>query len=261
MSKSSIRKNKVRIWYRFIRKTVNLYNRYALYMLRTRYRLLRLWKYKTMRLAIFFFFRLWLKEIDGFKNIPLQGPALLVSNHLSYYDFLVLGAIFRSQIVFLAVEKINKTFLINFLTKLHIVIYLDRENPGISFFKEVMRQFESRKIVVIYPEGTRSRSGKMGRPKPGFVKLAMKANVPIVPIAMQGTYDILPPNKKIPKLRKCRIVAGEKIYIAPSNEMFKDVFFEKRGFRKFSNLTKDQMQIIADRIMEKVGCLAKSKYN
>jgi len=105
----------------------------------------------------------------------------------------------------------------------------------------------------MYPEGTRSRSGNMLTPKSGFVKLAIKARVPIVPIAMKGTYEILSPDQKVPRLRKCDVYILDKIYVSPINLEFYDVFFRRSGTdRKYGDLDEAEMQEIAFRIMEKI---------
>jgi hypothetical protein len=78
---------------------------------------------------------------------------------------------------------------------------------------------------------------------------------------MKGTYEILPPNKRIPRLRKCSVIIGKKMYISPENPEFKDVFFAHRGWRKFENLTKEQMEEIAVRIMEKVRISAGEQWD
>ena len=250
------KKHKFYVKYRFVKKAVNLYRMSVVYAVKVRYRFIRRVRFKITRIIVFLFFRLWIKDLAGFENIPLEGPAILASNHLSYYDFLILGALFRKQIVFVAVKKIKQTPFIQWFTKLHVVIYVDRDHPGTAFFRKIMECFEANKLVVIYPEGTRSRNKKMLKPKHGFVKLAMAANVPIIPVAMKGTYEILPPHRNIPRFTKCKVVVGKRMYISPGNPDFTDVFFEQRGNRKFSKLTNQQLQKIAIRIMDKVRLLA-----
>lgn len=220
------------------------------------YRLIRRAKFRATRLITFAFFRLWIKNVTGFERIPQNESAILIANHLSYYDFLVLGTLFNRQIVFVAVKKIKQTFLIRWFTKLHIVIYVDRDQPGITFFRDLMRYLALGKLVVIYPEGTRSRTGKMLKPKAGFVKLAMKANAPIIPIGIMGTYDILPPHKHIPKLIRCKVNVGKKMYVSPNNFEFEDIFFENKENPKLGKLTRKQIQKIAIRIMDKVRLMA-----
>ena len=207
------------------------------------------------------FFKLWIREVIGLENLPPRGPALIVSNHQSYYDFLITGSLRLDNLAFLAVAKIRNTPIIKIFTRWHTTVYVDREKPGMTFFRNLIRHLENEKLIVIYPEGTRSRTGKMLLPKQGFVELAMKNNIPIIPLAMKGTYEILPPHNRIPKLRKCSVIIGKKFYISPENPDFKDLFFEHRGFRKFRNLSREQMDKIAVRIMDKIRVMADEQWD
>jgi len=252
---------KVKVWYRFIRKIVNTYRSSTLYIIKVRYRFFRRIRFKITRIAVFLFFKFWIKEIRGLENIPLTGPAILVSNHLSYYDFLIFGSILSNYIVFVATKKIEQTFFIRWFTKLHHVAYVDKDYPGQSFFRNIIRHLERGRLILIYPEGTRSRTGKMLSPKHGFVKLAIKTNTPIIPIAMKGTYEILPPSKHMPRLKRCSVIICKKFYISPEQAMFKDIFFRKRKGDKLSNLSDEEMSEMAFRIMDKIRLLAEEKWD
>jgi 1-acyl-sn-glycerol-3-phosphate acyltransferase len=224
-------------------------------------RIVRITTFKITRFTIAKFFQLWIKKIVGIDNIPPKEPAIFVCNHRSYFDFIILGSIILKDIIFLAQRKISRTFFISWLTRFHKVIYIDTDYPGSSFFKRMLRYLDTGKSVVIYPEGTRSRTGKMLLPKLGFVKLAMKANVPIIPVAMKGTYQILPPHRYIPNFKKCEIIINKKMYISPDNPDFRDIFFRRRDLRKFSRLTKEELQEVAIRIMDKIRILANEEWD
>jgi len=204
---------------------------------------------------------MWIKEVEGYNNIPVKGPAIFVSNHSSYYDFLIFGSLLHGYVVFLAQKKINQTFLIRWFARYTTVIYIDKEYPGHAFFKKILKHLDEGKLLVVYPEGTRTRTGKMLKPKLGFVKLAIKANVPIIPVAIKGTYDILPPHKHIPRLRKCKVTVGKKMYISPDNPDFKDIFFKRPDKIKLGALTDEELQEIAIRIMDKVRILAGQEWD
>jgi len=229
--------------------------------MKTKYQQIIELKLKICRLIGEFFLKLWIKKVTGFENIPSNMAAILVSNHLSYFDFLLLGSLFRKKIVFLAVEKIKRIPFIKWFTKFHIVIFINREHPGVAFFREIIRYLESGRLLVVYPEAGRSRTGKMMKPKLGFVKLAMKTNTPVIPIAMKGTYDILPPHRRIPRLKRCEIIVGKKIYISPNNPEFEAIFFDCQEGKKFSNLTKAQLTELAIYIMDKVRQLAGQEWD
>jgi 1-acyl-sn-glycerol-3-phosphate acyltransferase len=197
---------------------------------------------------VVYFFRLWIKKVHGFENIPKNKPAILVSNHLSYLDFLTLAAILRKNTVFTAIKDLDKRKFVGWFTKLDIIIYVDRDKPGYKFFKEMIRHLRLHKrLLVMYPEATRSRSGKMLAPKPGFVKLALKANVPIIPIAMKYTYEILPPHKNFPKLKRCEISIDKPIEITRENPELVHIFQPNEHA-----INQKHIECIAFHVMEKI---------
>jgi len=218
--------------------------------------------FKILRYILGKVLRLWIKETIGSENIPSKGPAIFVSNHLSYFDFLLCAAVLsKNYIVFLAQRKIKHISVVRWFTKFDNVVYVDRNYPGYTFFKELMRHLDADRFLVIYPEGSRSRTGKMGMPKLGFVKLAMKANVPIIPVAMNGTFEILPPSSRIPRLKRCKVFIGKRMYISPDNPEFHDIFFRHGVNKKLGNLTDEELQKIAVHIMDKIRILAEEEWD
>ena len=198
--------------------------------IRTRFRLLRRIKFRYLRLFLYSLFRLWLKQIYYIERLPDTGPCIIVSNHTSYVDWIILSSIYREKyLVFLGNKELHKRPVVNWLMKLNVLIYISPDNPGYSYFREVVWRLKKGHVVVIYPEGTRSKSGRMIEPKLGFVKLAISTGVPIVPIGLKGAYEILPPNKSLPKLRRCEVFVGEKIIINKYNPLFKDIFEKDAG--------------------------------
>lgn len=226
-----------------------------------RYKFINKVRFKFLRFLLVCLLKSWVRRITGLNNVPEKGPAIFVCNHLSYFDFLIFSAVVKPYVVFLAQRKIKTTFIIRWFTKFNNVIYIDKDYPGYSFFKELLQYLDAGRLIVVYPEGTRSRTGKMLIPKPGFVKLAMKANVPIILVALKGTYEILPPHRHIPRLRKCEVIIGKKMYISPDNQDIKDIFFRRTGDRKFGKLTDEDLQEIAIRLMDKIRIQAGEEWD
>ncbi len=246
-----------RYWRRLLCRVVgNATSLAALY-----YRVFRRLRFRTIRLFVFFVWKLWLDKVEGFENISWNESAVIVSNHLSYYDFFVLASVLERQTVFIATKGLNDRSFVGWFMKLDTIVYVDREKPGYGFFKEMVRQTKMKKNVVIYPEGTRSRSGKMLAPKPGFIKLALLCGVPVIPLAMRGTYEILPPHEHVPKMKKCSIHIGEKLYISPSNPLFRDVFYRCAKDGKYTNLTDEGIEEIAFRIMNRIRLMSGQEWD
>ena len=253
----------LQIRYRLYRKLINHVKNILLFLINVRYRYLRRVRFRFLRLLFFFVWRLWVGEVVGFDKIKMNEAAVVVSNHLSYFDFWILSSILRKQTVFVAVRDLTCRAHVGWTLKLNTMIYVDREKPGFKFFKEIIWYLkEQKRLVVMYPEGTRSRTGKMLMPKLGFVKLAIKAGVPIIPVAMRGTYEILPPNKHLPKLKKCDVFIGDKIYITPENEKFSDIFFKEGACHPhYKQLDDSKLYKIAFRIMNEIRKMAGQEWD
>ena len=228
--------------------------------LHLRYRLMRRLRFRYAKLITCAMFRLWVKEIHNEDRLPQKGPVIIVSNHTSYYDWIVLSAIYdKKYIVFIGNQDLLRRPFVNWLVRLNILIYIDPKNPGFSYFREVLNRLKHGHVVVIYPEGTRSKSGRMIEPKIGFVKLALTMNVPIIPLAMKGAYDILPPHKKMPRLKQCELFVGDPFFINRDNPMFRDIFQSEENSGK--RLSDAGMKEVAFRIMDKIADMAGQEWD
>ncbi len=212
------------------------------------FRVLRKEWFKAIRFLVYFIFRLWLKKIHNEHNLPKTGPAMIVSNHLSYYDWAVLSAIYWDRyLVFIGNKDLLNRGFVGWLMKLNFLIFIDPTNPGRAFLKESLTKLKDDNILVIYPEGTRSRTGRMLTPKTGFIRIALKTGVPVIPVGMKGTYRILPPHKKFPRLKQCEVIVGKPILLNYRNPMFRDLFEYNKGKHTLS----DEGEVVAARrIME-----------
>lgn len=127
-------------------------------------------------------------EIIGKENIP-EGTCVFMGNHQSILDIPVLRCTAGREIDFVAKKELVKTPVIGYwITHLKCVA-LDRENvrEGIKAINEAIRNIKEGYSMLVFPEGTRSKDGKIGEFKKGSLKLATKAKVPIVPFSIKGT--------------------------------------------------------------------------
>jgi len=210
--------------------------------------------YQFKRLFSYFICKFWLRNIVNPELLPNKGPAIIVSNHLSYYDWALLSAIFgQKYIVFISNEDLLKRPFIRTLVRFNILINININNPGKRYFKEALQRLHRGDILVIYPEGTRSKTGEMLMPKSGFVKLAIRAGVSIVPVGMKGTYNILPPHRHIPSFHRCDIVIGQPIKIDKDNVLFQKIFNQEKNKMNLTDFEEEEIAVI---IMDIVAKLA-----
>lgn len=152
-------------------------------------------------------------DIKGLDNIPANTPVLFVGNHQSYFDIPALVAIIDKPIGFIAKIELKKIPIFSkWITSIGSV-FIDRNDIRQSL-KAIIQSTDNLKnglSMVIFPEGTRSKSDDMGDFKKGSLKPAVKANVPIIPVAINGTHRIYESNKSGIKKATIRITFGEPI--------------------------------------------------
>jgi len=142
-------------------------------------------------------------RVYGAENVPLEGPAILASNHLSYADWLFMPLTLPRRVTFVAkAEYFTGKGVKGWLQRTFFAgsgqVPIDRSGGGaaegaIISAKRVLAEGE---LFGIYPEGTRSHDGRLYRGKVGVARLALESQVPVIPVAVVGTDEIAPPGKK-----------------------------------------------------------------
>jgi 1-acyl-sn-glycerol-3-phosphate acyltransferase len=135
----------------------------------------------------------WTLRVSGRERLPWRGPAVLVANHLSLLDILVLYGLFRP---FKWVSKIEN-FRIPFAGwNMTMNDYVPLRRGDRESIRQMMahcrRLLDQGSPVLIFPEGTRSPDGKLQAFKDGAFRLACEAGCPVIPVAMVGTWAALP---------------------------------------------------------------------
>ncbi|HET7477698.1 MAG TPA: lysophospholipid acyltransferase family protein [Dermatophilaceae bacterium] len=161
----------------------------------------------------------WRPTIRGSENVPREGGVLLASNHLSFIDSVVIPLVAPRKVVFLAkAEYFTGTGLKGAASRLWFeslgMVPVDRGHhraaqESLDKALEVLRAGEA---FGIYPEGTRSRDGRLYRGRTGVAWLALTAGVPVVPVALAGTEKIQPIGSRLPRLEKVSVTFGEPLH-------------------------------------------------
>jgi len=151
---------------------------------------------------------IWRPWVEGAENIPADGPAILASNHLSFSDSVVMPAMIKRRVTFLAkAEYFTTPGIKGWFTKKVIgglgMVPIDRADASAAgaALATGARVLKSGALLGIYPEGTRSPDGRLYRGKTGVARMALEAGVPVIPVAMIGTNIIQPTGRRLPKLR------------------------------------------------------------
>lgn len=160
----------------------------------------------AVRISLRIFFRL---RIEGAP--PASGAYVLVGNHVSYIDPVVLGAAVRRRVIFLMTEVVYRSRSIGWFYRWSRAIPLSARNPNRESLRAARAMLQQGRVVGVFPEGGLSRDGLPMLGSPGAVSLVLNEGVPIVPVGLVGTCEALPSGARWPRLRKIIVRFGEPI--------------------------------------------------
>jgi len=157
-------------------------------------------------------------RIEGWEQLPEairseQQPVVFMCNHESLLDPPFLVTAIPIPAVYIAKKEVKWMPGVGWAVWAAGMIFIDRKNreKAIEGLKKAALEIRGGKNVVIFPEGTRTRTGELGMFKKGGFNLAQDAGVPIVPMAIEGAYGVLPPGKWVPRPGHFNAAFGEPV--------------------------------------------------
>ena len=196
---------------------------------------------------------LFIKEVRGKKNIP-KTNFILASNHQSHLDWF-LDAFFCVPRRCRFIGQVDKYegfigFVRDFFYYITETIRLDRESKESKkeAAKEAIASLKKGYVLILYPEGTRSRTGEIGKGRWGTAKFFLETEVPVLPIGIEGTFRLLPPGGKLKIKRVIKINIGKPLYFEKELERAKQIDKNSEEYQQI--LIK-----ITDRMMEQIASL------
>lgn len=201
---------------------------------------------KFLRWIIRFFINLIAHvEILGSKNLPTEGGFVIATNHLGRLDVALLFYALEGEFILTIAEKYEHHWLFGPIGNAMNGIWLDRFNADIGAIRKVLNRMKAGGILVIAPEGTRSKTEAMAEGKPGVAYLAMKTGLPIVPIGLTGTEDrVVVEHLKHLKKSKIKIFVGTPFNLPPIQRNNRDA----------------NLKQYTDEIMCRIGVLLPDRY-
>lgn len=160
-------------------------------------------------------YRPWVR---GQENVPEVGAAILASNHLSFSDHFFLPLVVDRKITFLAKSDyftgrgLKGRLTAGFFKGVG-QLPVDRSGGAASeaALHTGLRVLRGGELLGIYPEGTRSPDGRLYRGKTGVARMALEAKVPVLPVAMVGTDEVMPIGRRFPKIARVGVAIGEPL--------------------------------------------------
>ncbi len=194
-------------------------------------------------------FRPW---IVGRTNVPVSGAAILASNHLSVSDSIFLPLMIDRPMSFLAKsDYFTGRGISGWATRMFMKatgqIAIDRTGGKASeaSLNTGLQVLGREDLLGIYPEGTRSPDGKLYRGRTGLARMALEARVPVIPVVMVGTDEIMPIGRTIPRIGRVGVVIGEPL-----------------DFSRFQGMESDRyvLRSVTDEIMVALQRLGEQEY-
>jgi 1-acyl-sn-glycerol-3-phosphate acyltransferase len=143
--------------------------------------------YGLCRLAYQIFFR---GDVAGLENLPETGGYIVAANHASHLDPPIVGLFLPRQVSFFARKTLWRPGIASWWLTAVGTIPVDRDGgTSIDAIKRVLQTLSHDKVVIVFPEGTRSPNGELQTPRPGVGLLACKAHVPVVPARVFGSFE------------------------------------------------------------------------
>ncbi|NOZ25535.1 MAG: 1-acyl-sn-glycerol-3-phosphate acyltransferase [Nitrospirae bacterium] len=149
-------------------------------------------------------------EVRGAENIPAEGGVIIAANHMSHLDPPLIGVCIKRRAVFMAKSSLFHVPVIGWFVR-RFSIPVDRGTARPSTIKEAVRRLKEGGLVVMFPEGTRSREGDVGGGKRGVAMVAAMARAKVVPALIEGTEKALPAGAAFLRPTKIRVTFGRPL--------------------------------------------------
>lgn len=150
-------------------------------------------------------------RVSGRHHWPAEGGGLVCANHQSLFDPPLVGLTCPRRLCPLARDTLFTVPLLGPLIKFLDAIPIDREGSGLAGLKETLRRLKAGQLVLIFPEGTRTRDGHIAPLKPGFIAVARRSAVPLIPVGIDGAYQAWPRTSRLPRLGRIAVAIGQPI--------------------------------------------------
>lgn len=151
-------------------------------------------------------------EVRGQANVPRTGKIMLAANHISGYDPPLIGCLIPREVYFMAKKELFRNPLLGNLLRFYNSIPTDRSGTSLPTIRRVEELLAKGHAVLLFPEGTRVRSGRLGKLKAGVGMLAARNRVNVIPVRIDGLHQ-----KRGLGLRRPRVevVFGKAVEVAP----------------------------------------------
>lgn len=185
------------------------------------------------------------------ERVPMTGPVILASNHASYIDPPLVGSGIKRAINYLAREDLFDVPVVGWLLRHWLVVPVDREGGGAKGLKAILARLLAGQAIILFPEGTRTRDGKLQPARSGIGLTVIKSAAPVVPVRVFGTFEAYGRHLRLPRPRRVAVKYGQPI-------LFEKLRAEAKVCTKAR--LKEIYQQVADEIMGEISELDETEH-
>lgn len=170
--------------------------------------------WRTIQFILQNVFCFWLGyRVRGQERLDEAGGGLVLANHQSFLDPLLIGLNLHRPVSFVARDSLFKVPFVGWVLRNTYVMPISREAASSASLRETIRRMQHGYLVGLFPEGTRTETGEVGSFKPGFVALIRRAKLPVYPVGIAGAFQAMGKGSWFLKPARVRVVIGEPISV------------------------------------------------
>ena len=153
----------------------------------------------------------WDLKVYGRHNVPAKGGVLLVSNHQSFLDPILIALHLDRPMSFMARHGLFTNPHFGWLIRQYNAFPIRQGEGDVGAVRETIRRLQEGHMLNIFPEGARTDTGELQPIQPGAALVIRKAAVPVVPVAIEGSYAAWPRGRKLPRSHPIRVMYGKPL--------------------------------------------------
>jgi 1-acyl-sn-glycerol-3-phosphate acyltransferase len=185
-------------------------------------------------------------RVFNLERVPREGPVILASNHASFLDPPLIGASLPRPINYLARDTLFRFPLVGAVLRSWNSVPVDREGGGAAGLRQILDRLLAGGGIILFPEGTRTRDGRLRAARSGIGLVVIKSQAPVVPVRVFGTFEAFGRHLRFPRPRRVAVKFGRPLTFGVYRS-------EARHCSKAR--LKEIYQRIADDIMREIAAL------
>jgi len=164
--------------------------------------------WRMFRLFYTVYFR-W--RVSGAEKVPQTGPVIMASKHASYLDPPLVGSAMKRMLNYMARETLFRFPVVGRILRSWNAVPLDRDRGSAAGLRVILDRLNQGDAILLFPEGTRTRDGKLQPAQSGVGLIVLKSNAPVVPVRIFGTYEAYGRHMKFPLPKRVTVKFGDPL--------------------------------------------------